>query len=187
MGRIKKNGDRITEKCLSISIMCLCILASCASEKPLSVLAEKNHKYTERHTMKLAKKNGNAVAFMSSMANFSYILSYGDYCLDIQKITILPKGEKVIHEQTIPYSFGEHHLFCQDSILSAEQEYYKKHDRIMDGDYLLCRYKQDGQWRRDVLPLQFKILKQGDFQSTFLRQISDDMKAYKIWEPFINK
>ena len=32
-----------------------------------------------------------------------------------------------------------------------------------------------------------KILKQGDFQSTFLRQISDDMKAYKIWEPFINK
>ena len=169
---------------LSILIVGLCLLASCATEKPLYIRSEKNHYYTKKCVKKLAKKNGNAVGFMSYMANFSYVLSYGDSFVDIYKITIVPNGKRRLHKQTISLSSPKNLLFCQDSIISAEQEYFSKYSRMMDGDYLLCRYKQDGQWRQDVLGMQFRELLRGDYHSAFLRQISNDMNVYQIWTQF---
>lgn len=172
---------------LSILIAGLCLFASCATEKPLYILSEKNHDYTKRCVKKLSKKNGNAVGFMSYMANFSYVLSYGDSFVDIYKITIVPNGKRRLHKQTISLSSPKHFLFCQDSIISAEQEYFSIYNRVMDGDYLFCRYRQDGQWRQDVLGMQFRELLRGDYHSAFLRQISHDMNVYQIWTQFYNK
>lgn len=167
-----------------LSIVCLYLFVSCASEKPLYILSEKNHDYTERCIRHLASKNGNAIGFMSSLANFSYVLSYSDSVLYFYKITIISNGKRRLQKQIIPLPSFNHQFICRDSILLAEQEYFTSYKRMMDGDYLLCRYRQNGQWRRDILGFQFKELLQGDFHSIFLQQMSKDMKTYHIWTQF---